>query len=45
MRFVVYLFKPDERSRGIEAVGDPRFADLAPAQVVAILAEKRIVVG
>jgi hypothetical protein len=45
LRFVVYLFKPDERSRGIEAVGDPRFADLAPAQVVAILAEKRIVVG
>jgi transposase InsO family protein len=44
-RHVVHKFTAEERSRVIETVNDPRFADLTPAQIVAILAEERIYVG
>jgi transposase InsO family protein len=35
----------DQRRRVLDTVNDPRFADLTPAQIVAILAEERIYVG
>jgi hypothetical protein len=35
----VHKFSTEERRRVIETVNDPRFADLTPAQIVAILAE------
>ena len=45
LRHVVHKFSAEERRRVIETVNDPRFADLTPAQIVAILAEERIYVG
>jgi transposase-like protein len=42
---VVHKFTPEARNKVIETVNDPRFADLTPAQIVAILAEERIYVG
>jgi len=45
LRNVVHKFSAEERRRVIETVNDPRFADLTPAQIVAILAEKCINVG
>jgi putative transposase len=44
-REVVHRFSAEERQHVIEIVNDPRFADLTPAQIVAILAEERIYVG
>jgi putative transposase len=44
-REVVHRFTVKERQRVIDSVNDPRFADLTPAQIVAILAEERIYVG
>jgi putative transposase len=44
-REVVHRFSEEERQHVIEIVNDPRFADLTPAQIVAILAEERIYVG
>ena len=44
-RNVAHRFTPEERQRLIHIVNDPRFADLTPAQIVAILAEERIYVG
>ena len=44
-REVAHRFTPEERQRVIETINDPRFADLTPAQIVAILAEERIYVG
>jgi hypothetical protein len=43
-RDVVHRFSAEERQHVIEIVNDPRFADLIPAQVVAILAQERIYV-
>ena len=37
LHHVVYKFTPEERSKAIKTVNDPRFADLTPAQIVAIL--------
>jgi putative transposase len=45
LRHVVHKFSAEERRRVIEAVNDPRFADLTPALTVAILADERIYVG
>jgi len=45
LRHVVHKFTPEERNKVIETVNDLRFADLTPAQIVAILAEERIYVG
>ena len=44
-RDVRHRFSAEERQRVVETVNDPRFADLTPAQIVAILAEERIYVG
>jgi hypothetical protein len=44
-RHVVHRFTAEERRRVLDTVNDPRFADLTPAQIVAILAEERIYVG
>ena len=44
-REVVHRFSEAERQRVIETVNDPRFADLTPAQIVAILAEEQVYVG
>lgn len=44
-REVAYRFTAKERRRVIDSVNDPRFADLTPAQIVAILAEERMYVG
>jgi hypothetical protein len=38
-------FTAKERQRVIDSVNDQRFADLTPAQIVAILAEERVCVG
>ena len=35
----------EERQRVIETINDPRFADLTPGQIVAILAEEKVYVG
>ena len=42
---VAHRFTAKERQRVIDSVNDPRFADLTPAQIVAILAEERMYVG
>lgn len=44
-REVAHRLTSNERQRVIDSVNDPRFADLTPAQIVAILAEERIYVG
>jgi putative transposase len=44
-REVAHRFTAKERQRVIDSVNDPRFADLTPAQIVAILAEERMYVG
>ena len=44
-RHVGHRFTAEERRRVLDTVNDPRFADLAPAQIVAILAEERVYVG
>ncbi len=44
-REVAHRFTAKERQRVIDSVNDQRFADLTPAQIVAILAEVRVYVG
>ncbi|MFN9628737.1 MAG: IS3 family transposase [Cyanobacteriota bacterium] len=44
-RQVRHRFSHEERKRLIETVNNPRFADLHPAQIVAILAEEKDYVG
>jgi hypothetical protein len=44
-RHVGHRFTAEERRRVLDTVNDPRFADLTPAQIVAILAEERVCVG
>ena len=44
-RQVVHRFSPQERQRVLNTVTEPGFADLTPAQIVAILAEDGIYVG
>jgi transposase len=44
-RHVGHRFTAEERRRVLDTVNDPRFADLTPAQIVAILAEERVYVG
>ena len=44
-RQVVHRFSPQERQRVLNTVTEPDFADLTPAQIVAILAEDGVYVG
>ena len=44
-RKVVHKFTPEERQKVIDTINDPRFADLPPGQIVAILAEEQQYVG
>ena len=44
-RVVAHRFSEEERQQVLETVNDSRFADLTPAQIVAILAEERVYVG
>jgi len=44
-RQVAHRFSPQERQRVLNTVTEPGFADLTPAQIVAILAEDGIYVG
>ncbi len=44
-RLVVHRFSEEERQQVLESVNDSRFADLTPAQIVAILAEEGTYVG
>jgi transposase InsO family protein len=44
-RHVSHRFNDEERKRVIETINNPRFADLHPAQIVAILAEEKNYVG
>ena len=44
-RYVAHRFSPEERQNVLATVNDPRFADLPPGQIVAILAEEGIYVG
>ncbi|MFM9086586.1 MAG: IS3 family transposase [Cyanobium sp.] len=45
VRHVAHKFSEEERKRVIEVINDPRFADLHPAQIVALLAEEGVYVG
>lgn len=44
-RKVAHKFSEAERQKVIDTVNDPRFADLPPAQIVAILAEEKRYIG
>jgi transposase len=44
-RYVAHRFSPEERQNMLSIVNDPRFADLPPGQIVAILAEEGIYIG
>jgi transposase InsO family protein len=44
-RHVAHRFSREEREIVLATVNDPRFADLTPAQIVAILAEEKVYVG
>jgi putative transposase len=44
-RYVAHRFSREERQNVLSIVNDPRFADLPPGQIVAILAEEGIYVG
>lgn len=44
-RAVAHRFSPQERQRVLDTVTDPCFADLTPAQIVAILAEDGLYIG
>ncbi|MFO8237511.1 MAG: hypothetical protein R6U00_04490 [Prochlorococcaceae cyanobacterium] len=44
-RHVMHRFTEEERQQVLSSVNDPRFADLTPNQIVAILAEEGIYVG
>ena len=45
LRQVAHKFTPEERQKVIDTINDPRFADLPPGQIVAILAEEQQYVG
>ena len=45
MRTVAHKFSAQERQTVIDTINDPRFADLPPGQIVAILAEEEQYVG
>jgi putative transposase len=44
-RHVARRFSREEHLIVLSTVNDPRFADLKPSQIVAILAEERLYVG
>jgi transposase InsO family protein len=44
-RYVMHRLSKEERERVLSTVNDPRFADLTPGQIVAILAEEEVYVG
>jgi transposase InsO family protein len=44
-RHVMHRFSEEERQQVVSTVNDPRFADLTPGQIVAILAEEGVYVG
>jgi len=44
-RQVMHRFSEEERQQVLSTVNDPRFADLTPNQIVAILAEEGVYVG
>jgi len=44
-RHVAHRFTHEERQRVLDTVNDLCFADLAPAQIAALLAEERVYVG
>ena len=44
-RHVMHRFTEEERQQVLSTVNDPRFADLTPNQIVAILAEEGVYVG
>ena len=44
-RHVMHRFSEEERQQVLSTVNDPRFADLTPSQIVAILAEEGVYVG
>ena len=44
-RVVAHRFSDEERQQVLDTVNDSRFADLTPAQIVAILAEEGVYVG
>ena len=44
-RHVMHRFSEEERHQVLSTVNDPRFADLTPSQIVAILAEEGVYVG
>ncbi len=44
-RYVMHRFSEEERQQVLSTVNDPRFADLTPGQIVAILAEEGVYVG
>ena len=44
-RNVRHHFSEEERQQVLSTVNDPRYADLTPSQIVAILAEERVYVG
>ena len=44
-RQVSHRFSDEERGRLVETINNPRFADLHPGQIVAILAEEKDYVG
>jgi len=45
LRQVALKFTPEERQKVIDTINDPRFADLPPGLIVAILAEEQQYVG
>ncbi len=45
LHYVVYKFTPDERSKVIVTFNNPRFTDLTPAQILAILAMEELYMG
>ncbi|MFM7547346.1 MAG: helix-turn-helix domain-containing protein [Cyanobacteriota bacterium] len=44
-RHVIHRFSEEEHQQVLSTVNDPRFADLTPGQIVAILAEEGVYVG
>ena len=44
-RHVAHRFSEEERQQVLVTINDPRFADLTPSQIVAILAEEGVYVG
>jgi transposase InsO family protein len=44
-RYAMHRLSEEERERVLSTVNDPRFADLTPGQIVAILAEEEVYVG